>query len=361
MNWKRSAPNLLSAVFGVMVLSVALVHCIEAKLKSGEYQCDPDRGLGCPEDFACLYTDSLSEYRCYELPLDCTDNDGDLYGPGCPSDDCDDTAPQITACQPNGCPIGWVHVEAGPFQMGCDVDDPCWAGLAHESPRHEVNLTAYCIMKTEVTVAEYRDCMGQGPCAGAPTESSGTTKAYGNWTYTPASRENHPLNYVTWFEAREFCMQWYGGDLPTEAQWEKAARGTDQRTYPWGDDVPDCNRCNFDSVTGDEARGCFNAGWGPATWSVGYLGGPEGDSFYGAKDMAGNVWEWTVDCYDATGYETCVGCTDPVNDCDNGNRVVRGGSAFRDYTGMRATLRDSYEEMYRSMGIGFRCVRTPVQ
>ena len=189
----------------------------------------------------------------------------------------------------------------------------------------------------------------------------------------------------------------YGGDLPTEAQWEKAARGTTPTKYPWGDTPePNCTLANYDFNGGDPdasvpqmdaaipgydagppadaevdttGYGCAEATTGPGTWDVGDAVGDE-DSPYGAVDMAGNVAEWTRDCYDASVYSTCQsGCSDPVNTSTGcGYRVVRGGSFVgregRDFTKTPLALRvvareflghDDVATSYRE--IGFRCVR----
>ena len=142
-------------------------------------------------------------------------------------------------------------------------------------PPHMVTLSAYCMDLTEVTVAAYRGCTS---CT-APT--AGTTSNVGNWGVT--GRDNHPVNLVDWNQARAYCQS-RGGDLPTEAQWEYAARGTDGRIYPWGNDAPASQLCWRGDVP-TRASTCPVQSY------------PSGNSPFGLFDMAGNVLEWTRDVY----------------------------------------------------------------
>ncbi len=175
------------------------------------------------------------------------------------------------------------------------------------------------------------------------------------------------MNCIAWQIARHYCQQWLGGDLATEAQWEKAARGTEGQLYPWGDTPSyDCSLANWDengtydpySGTG-EGYGCNHARYGAFTWEVGSA--IAGASPYGALDMVGNVEEWVLDCWDYDFYETCAGgCTDPVNLCQDDplSRVIRGGS-FSDYFpwSLNAVVKRDNIPSGEPVSIGFRCVR----
>ncbi len=183
-----------------------------------------------------------------------------------------------------------AYVLAGDFWMGSD------AGPGSEQPRHRVTLAEYWIDRTPVTNAQYA----------AFVEASGY-RAQGSWRDEfSAGKERHPVVRVTWDDACAYA-EWCGKHLPSEAQWEKAARGSDGRPWPWGN-VWDGNRC---SVSG---RG---------TTAVGSY--PQGVSPYGCHDMAGNVDEWVADWYDP-GYYVRSPASDPRGPETSALRVLRGGS-----------------------------------
>jgi formylglycine-generating enzyme required for sulfatase activity len=182
---------------------------------------------------------------------------------------------------------------------------------------------------TEVTVAAYRLCTAPG----CTPPSTGT---YYNWFVT--GRDNHPINGVDWNQSRAYCQS-RGGDLPTEAQWEYAARGSDvaNHIYPWGNAAPASQLCRNQSST------CPVQSY------------PSGNSPFGLFDMAGNVWEWTRDFYASY---TSAAAIDPTGPTSGTNRVVRGGSWYdASATRVRAAFRLGYSPTYRSDVIGFRCVR----
>ena len=160
----------------------------------------------------------------------------------------------------------------------------------------------------------------------------------------------HPVVCVSWDDAAAFC-DWAGLSLPTEAQWEKASRGTDGRNYPWGNEAPTCER----TVMKEGGDGCAQ----DATWPVGSK--PMGVSPYGVMDMAGNVWEWVLDCYDKNFYRSPESRkNDPCNDCHPDSsckrRVVRGGSWLNDAASFfRAAYRSRNSPAGLFVNYGFRC------
>ena len=173
-----------------------------------------------------------------------------------------------------------VFVPEGGFMMGSEEDYP------EENPPHGISLDSYWIDQTEVTNGMYSLCVAAGACL-PPTNitSSSRTVYYGDERFT-----NYPVIYVDWSMSQTYCS-WAGGRLPTEAEWEKAARGVDRRTYPWGNAAPSCSLANFWGAGG----GCVGD-----TSPVGsYLFGA---SPYGVLDMAGNVWEWVSDWFNVRYY-----------------------------------------------------------
>lgn len=225
-----------------------------------------------------------------------------------------------------------VYVPAGTFQMGSD------SGEADEKPVHPVTLDAFWIDRTEVTNKMYALCVSAGKCSPPSSTKSSTRDSY----YGDAQFDNYPVIYVSWNDANAYC-EWAGRRLPTEAEWEKAARGTDGRTYPWGDAAPDSTRLNFNINVGD-------------TTEVGKY--PSGTSPYGALDMAGNVYEWVNDWYDESYYSNSPS-ENPQGPDSGRYRVLRGGSwLYVDYF-VRAAYRGSYVPGNIYYDIGFRCARSP--
>jgi formylglycine-generating enzyme required for sulfatase activity len=209
-----------------------------------------------------------------------------------------------------------VSIPAGVLQMGCGEGsaEACLASGSDALPVHAVSVPAYQIDRFETTVAAYSACVEAGGC-----EAPGFDSRYCNWG--KPGREQHPMNCLDWDHARAFCA-WDGGRLCTEAEWERAARGTDGRKWPWGDAEPTCER----AVMMDEDGVTYGCGT-DSTMPVGSR--PAGASAEGVQDLAGNVWEWVEDTY--------VGDTDPAYDgapVDGSawvdpaftDRVVRGGS-----------------------------------
>jgi len=240
-----------------------------------------------------------------------------------------------------------VYVPGGTFQMGSDESD---TGVHEdEFPRHSVTLGGFWIDQTEVTNAQYGQCVEAGACQ-APT-----TCDWGEPTYRDASKQDHPVVCVDWFGAAAYC-EWVGARLPTEAEWEYAARGLQGFIYPWGDDF-ECSRGNFDDETELDdyvvpgGEGCDGY---ERTAPVGSF--PTGTSWCNAMDMAGNVWEWVADWY--SGYPS-EAQTNPVGPTAGGRKVVRGGGWLKDPENVRAANRDRYTPDHRSDDVGFRCVGQP--
>lgn len=225
-----------------------------------------------------------------------------------------------------------VFVPAGDFLMGSSDADK--DAQSNEKPQHTVYLDAFWMDKFEVTNAQYKKCVDADKCA-APSKSKSFNRDsyYGNPQY-----DNYPVIYVSWSDAKTFC-EWVGKRLPTEAEWEKAARGTDGRIYPWGNAF-DQSRVN-NNLTANE------------TTEVGNY--PSGASPYGALDMAGNIWEWVADWYDANYYSNSPR-ENPQGPSSGQERVFRGGSWFDAPVFGRAALRFWTYPVVGDDVTGFRCV-----
>jgi formylglycine-generating enzyme required for sulfatase activity len=224
-----------------------------------------------------------------------------------------------------------VYVPAGKFTMGSDDGD------ADEKPVHTVRLDAFWIDQTEVTNKQYAACVAAGRCD-APSQTNSYKRAsyYGNSEF-----DEFPVVYVNWEKAKTYC-EWAGKRLPTEAQWEKAARGTDARIYPWGNDALNKDFLNYSLNLGDTTKvGSYDVG----------------KSFYGAYDMAGNVLEWVNDWYGDTYYQSSSSSKNPLGPNTGLYRVLRGGAWNHSYSYVCSTHRDSYDPAYSSYFVGFRCTR----
>ncbi|MCI0609601.1 MAG: SUMF1/EgtB/PvdO family nonheme iron enzyme [Anaerolineae bacterium] len=221
--------------------------------------------------------------------------------------------------------VQMMLVPAGEFTMGSNhgIYDQ------DEQPIHTVFLDTYYIDKFEVTNSLYKGCVDLGICQ-PPTDST---------FYNNSARENHPVIHVNWSMAKTYC-EWRGAHLPTEAEWEKAARGKDGRTFPWGEDIS-CQNAN--SIVGDPCVG--------DTTIVGtYINGV---SPYGAFDMAG-IWEWTSSLYWPYPYNSTDGRENLV---DSGSRVLRGGSRNSYSSYVTTTTRDARDPSDSRSLVGFRCAR----
>jgi eukaryotic-like serine/threonine-protein kinase len=234
-----------------------------------------------------------------------------------------------------------VYVSEGPFTMGSSVKDIEWIlaqdwcsdcnnlWFENERPVHEVYLNGFWIYKHEVTNAQYLSCIDAGVCEGDPGDYP---------------KDNYPAVYINWYEAESYC-NWAGCQLPSEAEWEKAARGADGQQFPWGNTAPSCNLAAF--------KDCSEM-----VLPVGSF--PEGASPYGALDMAGNVWEWVADWYDAEYYQNTQS-RNPQGPGDTGIKAFRGGSWLTHERFLRASNRSAGPRyITNDFDIGFRCVHREV-
>lgn len=287
--------------------------------------------------------------------------DAGFSGVGPPTED-------ATVVGPDAGDASSLPVPGGRFRMGRSASgsDMSAAGNGNELPDHDVDVSSFQLDRREVTVARFRAFVATYaghpvPGVGAhpkipgsgwlpawdsklPSTSSDLRAALScvpppsgtTWSTSPGDLEDHPITCVSWYEAFAFCA-WDGGRLPTEAEWEYAAAGGDQdRLYPWGQASPSSTLAAYS--------------FAPIS-SVGSR--PTGAGRFGHEDLAGNVWEWTLDAYDPSYVVPCVDCAR----LSGPTRVFKGG-AWNSVAGeLRPTWRDGRDPAARSDTFGFRCAR----
>ena len=241
---------------------------------------------------------------------------GGTAGTGGAGFDCSETAE----------PGELVAVPGGDFLMGCNeaLDKDC---SDDETPSHTLTISPFEIDATEVTQLQYTSCVVAGACEPPSCD----------WN---CDTGNYPASCLTWGQANDYCS-WANKRLPTEAEWEKAARGDAGNVYPWGNDAPDCTLANM-------------AKCGEKPMPVGSL--DAGKSPYGAFDMAGNVVEYVADFYDANYYADSP-ATDPTGPETGMRHGGRGGGFKSDAEYVRASKRDWYDATDSAASLGFRCAR----
>lgn len=235
-------------------------------------------------------------------------------------------------------------IPEGEFTMGRN------GGFKDERPVHTVYLESYYIDKYEVTNILYEACVNNGVCTPPQNIGSGSSSSY----YGNPEFSNYPVIYVDWYQSKTYC-EWRGARLPTEAEWEKAARGINEYYYPWGNDFQ-CKNGNFDDISGLDGYiipGGPNCDGYEDTTSVGSF--RNGRSPFGIYDMAGNVWEWVSDWYDEIYYSDSP-YQNPQGPLSGNGHVIRGGAwDVANIENLLTTRRIGFDPLTNGNYLGFRC------
>ena len=265
---------------------------------------------------------------------------GEPFDPGSDSDTDADTDSDSDSDTDDPYALEWVEIPGGTYSMGYEL------GQEDELPVHEVNVPTFDLTRTEITAIQYSPCVSAGDCDEPTTGAGGF-----NWMV--AGNANHPINGVDWVNADAFCA-FVGGRLPSEAEWEYAARsGGQDLVYPWGDDAPTCDFC----IMNDEELpfGCDEN----STWQV--CSKPDGNTEHGLCDMTGNVYEWTADYYyyDYNGAPTDGSAWDEPPYPEYADRSIRGGGYIStpEIAALRTSGRRLSIETSTEPDLGFRCAR----
>ena len=238
-------------------------------------------------------------------------------------------------------PEGMVLIPATEYMMGCDPEhNNGYACSSDELPLHPVSLSSFGIDVYEVTNVQYAECVAADGCLPPYAIASQSSHNY----YENPEFANFPVINVKWEQAQADCS-WAGKRLPTEAEWELAARGTTPKAFAWGDDAPDCTKANaYDTASMSACVG--------DTTAVGSY--PDGASEFGVMDMTGNVWEWVADSYIEDFYSVSP-IENPIAEEANQLRAVRGGGWASNWLASRLTSRAYDLSFYSGMDLGFRC------
>jgi formylglycine-generating enzyme required for sulfatase activity len=256
---------------------------------------------------------------------------------------------ELRACEDKGGgrhPLGCLlFMPGGTFWLGAQATDPQGpnydpAAQPDEGPPRQVTLAPFWFEFMEVARAQFTECIRAGTCREADVENK---PGYFNYPYP--DRHLHPINGVTWFGARDYCA-WIHGRLPTEAEWERVARGGTSNRYPWGNEPPTCDRAIMSEA--GKPRGCgrdktTEVTIFPKSWKIGEI-----------PHLAGNVWEWTSDWYDEKPSPVTLNPHGP----EKGERRVQRGGAWTstDPSELRTAYRAALEPGAKMDDVGFRCV-----
>ena len=332
---------------GLWLLLVAVAALSSACVEAADYPLDSpvDPANGALDFDGDGVENSLDNCPHIENP-DQTDSNNDGVGDACDvcgsmqcglhedGKDCGRCGSENDSCVQGQCfdiGVEWVLIEGADFEMGSND------GENDEVPIRTVQVASFEIAKTEVTIAQYGQCVITGVC----TEPN--TGTYCNWG--SSGRDEHPVNCVDWEQASAYAA-WIGGRLPSEAEWEYAARGGGQAVaYPWGDENATCER----AAMNDGGYGCGES----RTWPVCLK--PAGNTDQGLCDMAGNVGEWAEDWFGSY-----IDAPSDGSVRTNGGvfRVIRGGSWLGTASSLRAARRYGLDPAIRYFYVGFRPARS---
>jgi formylglycine-generating enzyme required for sulfatase activity len=267
---------------------------------------------------------------------------------------CATDSPAVAKKRTASAPEGMVYIPGGPFTMGASGDNQS----TDDGPAHKVCVNGFYMDRFEVTNAQFQKFV---ETTGYVTdgEKQTDTSDLRTWHHpdgidsTIEDKPNYPVVCISWNDANAYAL-WAGKRLPTEAEWEKAARGTDGRAFPWGNKSPAASNLNA-------ADKSASFKWSSSSLDDKYKGVapvgsfPSGKSVYGIEDMSGNVWEWCWDWWNP-GYYKVSSANNPVGPAAGEYRVIRGGSWYYHLDGARTTQRMYFRPGGFSAAIGFRCV-----